>query len=32
LYRWRLLHKYEIAKMAGTNPGIIAAVKALGYD
>ena len=31
LYRRRLLRKYEIAKTAGTNPGIIAAIKALGY-
>lgn len=32
LYRRRLLRKYEIAKTAGTNPGIIAAIKALGYE
>ncbi len=31
-YRLRLLQKYKIAEMAGTNEGILTAVKALGHD
>ncbi len=31
-YRYRLLMKMEIAKQAGTVPGILLAAKSLGYD